>query len=88
MGQQTWKPGSPAGFDDTSAAWAAPDALLRRVEFANRYARSVPTTDARSLAPALFPGALGDMTAQSIARAETPAEALALLFVSPEMLRR
>lgn len=88
LGQQTWKPGSPAGFDDTSAAWAAPDALLRRVEFANRYARSVPTTDARSLAPALFPGALGDMTAQSIARAETPAEALALLFVSPEMLRR
>jgi hypothetical protein len=27
LGQPVWRPGSPAGFGDTAAAWAAPDAL-------------------------------------------------------------
>jgi uncharacterized protein (DUF1800 family) len=88
LGQNPWKPGSPAGWDDIAASWAAPDALLRRVEVANRYARSVAALDARALAPKLFPASLSETTRQSIARAETGQQALALLFVSPEMLRR
>jgi uncharacterized protein (DUF1800 family) len=88
LGQQTWKPGSPAGWDDNAASWAAPDALLRRVEFANRFARSVPSVDARALAPALFPQGVSEATTQALARAGDPAQALAPLFVSPEMLRR
>ena len=32
LGQPTWKPGSPAGYDDIAASWAGPDALVRRVE--------------------------------------------------------
>ena len=35
-----WRPGSPAGYDDRVATWAAPDALLRRVEVAQRIADS------------------------------------------------
>ena len=27
LGQPTWKPGAPAGWDDIAASWAAPDAL-------------------------------------------------------------
>ncbi len=88
LGQQTWKPGSPAGWDDISASWAAPDALLRRVEFAQRLGQKLAIIDARKLAPALFPDALSESTVQAIARAESPAQALALLFVAPEMLRR
>ncbi|RYF88382.1 MAG: DUF1800 domain-containing protein, partial [Caulobacteraceae bacterium] len=38
LGQPVWRPGSPAGWGDTAAAWAAPDALLRRVELAQRLA--------------------------------------------------
>jgi uncharacterized protein (DUF1800 family) len=38
LGQPVWRPGSPAGYDDVAAAWAAPDALLRRVEVAQRIA--------------------------------------------------
>ena len=37
MGQPVWRPGSPAGFADLDATWAAPDALLRRVEVAQRF---------------------------------------------------
>ncbi len=89
LGQPVWRPGSPAGYDDVAATWAAPDALLRRVEVAQRLAgQSGDAIDARALAPRILPGSLGEATADAIARAESPAGALALLLVSPEFLRR
>jgi uncharacterized protein (DUF1800 family) len=89
LGQQTWKPGSPAGYDDIAASWAAPDALVRRVELAQRFAaRSSATLDARTLAPQLLPGSLSDATATAVSRAESAQTALALLLVSPDFLRR
>jgi uncharacterized protein (DUF1800 family) len=88
LGQPVWKPGSPAGYDDIAASWAAPDALLRRVEAANRIAAKAGAIDARTLAPALFPGTLSPATGTAIAQAEAPAQALALLLVSPDMMRR
>jgi uncharacterized protein (DUF1800 family) len=89
LGQPTWQPGSPAGWDDVAASWAGPDALVRRVEVAQRFAaKAAATTDARSLAERLFPGSLSDTTRASIARAESPADGLALLLVSPEFMRR
>jgi uncharacterized protein (DUF1800 family) len=89
LGQPVWRPGSPAGYDDTSAAWAAPDALVRRVEVAQRLASQAGSAvDARTLAPRVLPGALGPDTAGALARAESAGTALALLLVSPEFLRR
>jgi uncharacterized protein (DUF1800 family) len=89
LAQPIWRPGSPAGYDDVAAAWAAPDALLRRVEVAQRIAsQSGDRLDARELAPRLLPGTLSDATATAIARAESPGSALALLLVSPEFMRR
>jgi uncharacterized protein (DUF1800 family) len=89
LGQPTWRPGSPAGYDDIAATWAAPDALLRRVEVAQRIAgQAGDTIDARTLAPRLLPGALGPDTTAALARAESPGSALALLLVAPEFLRR
>lgn len=89
LGQPLWRPGSPAGFGDTDASWAAPDALVRRVEFAQRFATRVgDRVDPRTLAVKLLPGTLSEQTAQAIARAETPATGLALLMVSPEFHRR
>jgi len=89
LGQPTWKPGSPAGYDDIAASWAGPDALVRRVEASERFAtRAGAQIDARALAPKLFPATLTPATEQALARAESPGQALALLLVSPEMLRR
>lgn len=89
LGQPVWRPGSPAGWGDTAAAWAAPDALLRRVELAQRLAGQAGSgVDARALAPRILPGSLGDRTRTALARAESPATALALLLASPEFLRR
>lgn len=89
LGQPVWRPGSPAGFDDIAATWAAPDALLRRVEVAQRIASQMgDAVDARALGPRLLPGVLSDATATAIARAESPGSGLALLLVAPEFLRR
>ena len=89
LGQPVWRPGSPAGYDDTAATWAAPDALLRRVEMAQRIATQAgDAVDARSLAPRVLPGAVSEATTGAIARAESSSTALALLLVSPEFLRR
>jgi uncharacterized protein (DUF1800 family) len=89
LGQPTWQPGSPAGWDDIAASWAAPEALMRRVEIAQRIAnRAGSSVDARTLAEKVLPGTLSDSTRMAIARAESPQEGLALLLVSPEFVRR
>lgn len=89
MGQPIWKPGSPKGYGDIAADWAGPAGLMRRVETAGRFAKlSANRVDARKLALTILPGALSPMTAEHIARAESPEQGLALLLVSPEFLRR
>jgi uncharacterized protein (DUF1800 family) len=87
LGQPVWRPGSPAGFDDLDASWLGPDALMRRVEAAERLAqRASGALDALTLGPKLI--ALGPTTEQAIARAESPGQGLALLLVAPEFMRR
>lgn len=89
LGQPVWRPGSPAGYNDIAASWAGPDAVMRRVEAAERFAsRTRETIDGRTRAAQLFPDALSATTQQAIARAESPAQSIALLLVSPESLRR
>lgn len=89
LGQPVWGPGSPAGYDDLAATWAGPDAILRRVEAAGALAgRFAGRVDARALAGSLYPAALSTATGAAIANAESPEQALALLLVAPETLRR
>jgi uncharacterized protein (DUF1800 family) len=89
LGQPVWRPGSPAGWDDLTATWAAPDALLRRAEVAQRVVQLVgDRIDPRALAPQLLPGLWSPASAAVVARAATAEQGLALLFLSPEFLRR
>jgi uncharacterized protein (DUF1800 family) len=89
LGQPVWRPGSPAGYDDIAASWAAPDALMRRVELAQRIgARVGDRVDARTLGPVLTAGSLEPATAAAVSRAESAQTALALLLVSPDFQRR
>ncbi|WP_345814563.1 DUF1800 domain-containing protein [Paraburkholderia sp. PREW-6R] len=89
LGQPVWRPGSPAGYDDIAASWAAPDALVRRVEMAQRFASRVgDRLDARSLGQSLFAGSLSAPTATAVSRAESASTAIALLLVSPDFQRR
>jgi uncharacterized protein (DUF1800 family) len=88
IGQVPWRAPSPAGYDDIAASWAGPDALVRRVELAERLAANVPAEDVLARAETAFPEALGEATRTQIKRAESGRQAMALLLVSPEMMRR
>ena len=89
LGQPVWKPGSPAGYDDIADTWAAPNALLRRVEMAQRLAAPLgDKLDARTLADKLLLGTASSATLTQISRAESATTGLALLLVCPEFLRR
>jgi uncharacterized protein (DUF1800 family) len=89
LGQPVWRPRAPAGWDDIAASWAAPDALLRRVDISPRLVAPVAEQlDARRIGPVLMPGSLSPTTAEQVARAESATSALALLMVSPDFLRR
>ncbi|KVN29541.1 hypothetical protein WJ63_09475 [Burkholderia pyrrocinia] len=89
LGQAVWRPGSPAGYDDVAASWAAPDALVRRVEIAQRLAaRTGDGLDPRTLGNTLLAGSMSPPTATALSRAESVTTALALLIVSPDFQRR
>ena len=88
MGQPMWAPGSPAGYGDREADWAAPDALFRRVELTQRLARPIRIEDPVALLKESFPGALNDTTVTAVNGAANDWQAVALMLVAPEMLRR
>ncbi len=85
LGRPDFMPRSPAGFADTADAWIGPDAVWKRIQAAEELAARAP----RSLVPAqVARDALGPRldasTAQAIARAESPQQALGLLLASPQ----
>ena len=88
LAQPVWAATSPAGYDDRSASWLAPDALYRRATLIERFTKRGNVDDVRALAQSMFPGALSETTQAAIKGAESNAMALSLLMVSPEMLRR
>jgi uncharacterized protein (DUF1800 family) len=89
MGQGIFKAPSPAGWPDMATAWAAPDALMKRVDYAaSLAARLGEQLDARSLAEHILPAILSETTRRTIERAESGKQALALLLAAPEFLRR
>lgn len=89
MGQPPGRAPSPQGWPDREEDWLAPDALWKRVEWAAQFAQAAGSlADARLLAEASFGVDLGVETRRQVERAESPAQALALLLASPEFLRR
>ncbi|MGB6173358.1 MAG: DUF1800 family protein [Xanthobacteraceae bacterium] len=85
LGEPLWRPLAPNGFSDTEAAWI--DGVPHRLDIANAFAGRVPAADP----PALLESSLGPLaspeTRETVARAETRRQALALLFMTPEFLR-
>lgn len=88
-GQGPYLAGSPAGYSDAARDLASPDAVVRRLEWAAAAGRRT-SIDVNPLALArdLFAERLSPATATAITGAESPADALALLLVSPEFMWR
>lgn len=87
LGEPLWRPPAPNGWPDTEAAWI--DGIPRRIDIANEFANRFG--GAKSDPLALLDASLGPLasaeTRQTIARAESRAQAWALLAMAPEFLR-
>lgn len=89
LGQPAYRPGSPAGWSDQAADWDGADALMKRIQWAGSVAQLAGNTlDPMELGVSALGATLGDHTRTAIRRAESRAQGLALLLVSPEFLRR
>ncbi len=89
MGQSIGRAPSPQGWPDRAEDWLSPDALLKRVHWAEGFAqRHGAGYDARALARAAFGEDLSSGTARQIERADSATQAIALLLASPEFQRR
>jgi uncharacterized protein (DUF1800 family) len=89
LGQVPYQAPSPEGWPDDAASWAGPDAVIKRVEWAqglsDRLGSKIrpETILSNGLGPAL-----SDKTVQSMARAESASQGLTLGLMSPEFQRR
>ena len=74
---------SPEGWPDSADHWGSPDALLKRIEWANTIAEQSPATlDPMKLYASVMPE--NPALEQAITRAESRAQGLALLLASPD----
>ena len=89
MGNRPFNAPQPNGWSDQAAEWAAPDALVKRLTWAQGFAAGHAPPEAPEAVGAEVLGArLAPATAKSLARAETRNEAFAILLMSPEFQRR
>jgi uncharacterized protein (DUF1800 family) len=88
LGQKPYSPPSPKGWPDQAAVWAAPDALVKRLEFAQAFAAAAPAGDPVEIARGALGARLSQTAEQAIRRAESREEAFTLLLMSPEFQRR
>ncbi len=91
LGQPLWAAPGPNGWPDLAADWAAPEALLRRVDFAwgmAGRAAAAGVADARAMAEATLGPLARAETVTAVSRAGSQREALTLLLASPEFQRR
>ncbi|MCX7319272.1 MAG: DUF1800 family protein [Hyphomicrobiales bacterium] len=89
LGQPLWTPPGPNGFPDSNAAWAVPEGMKLRLDLAAQVSARIPDSlDPRELLDVVAGEAASAETRQTIARAETRQQVLALLLMSPEFQRR
>ena len=89
MGQGFWQVNGPNGYPDKVGDWASPEGLTTRLDFSLALARRLPTAiDPLGMLDAVIGEAASRETRQAIARAESKAQGVAILLMSPEFQRR
>lgn len=89
MGMQAFSPPSPKGWSDEAMTWAAPDAIIKRMAWAEGFSAIVAADlDPSPTAAGALGARLGEPARKAVARAESRQEALSILLMSPEFQRR
>ena len=86
LGAPLWRPPAPNGYPDTEAAWL--DGVPRRIEIATDFAGRVPHAEPLQLLESGLGPLASLATRDTVAHAESRPQALALLVMAPEFLRR
>jgi uncharacterized protein (DUF1800 family) len=87
LGEPLWRPPAPNGFADDNGAWL--DGLASRLDIANQFARRIAgNADPEAIYAETLASIASTETRQTIVRAESRPQALALLFMAPEFQRR
>lgn len=87
LGEPLWEARLPNGWSDRSVDWAAPDALLRRVDWAYALAGQGAKADPMDIAQTALGPHLHPATLEAIRHAGDRRDGLTLLYASPEFLR-
>jgi len=88
LGQPLWTAPAPNGWPDRAADWAAPEAMLRRIDWASGFAGRVGSRDVVEVADNTLGPLLRPETREAIGRAGSRRDAMTLLLTSPEFQRR
>jgi uncharacterized protein (DUF1800 family) len=88
LGQPLWNAPAPNGWSDRAADWAAPEAMMRRVDWAYGFAGRIGDNDPIELADAALGPLLHDETLKAMRHAGSRRDAMTLLLTSPEFQRR
>jgi len=88
LGQPLWTAPAPNGWPDRAADWAAPEAMLRRIDWASGFAGRVGDRDVVEVADNTLGPLLRPETREAIRRAGSRRDAMTLLLTSPEFQRR
>ncbi len=89
LGQRPFSAPSPKGWDETAATWAAPDAIIKRMTWAEGFSAVVAgELDPDIVARDALGARLSGPVRTAVARAESRQEALSILLMSPEFQRR
>ena len=88
LGQPLWTAPLPNGWSDTGAEWAAPEAMIRRIDWTYGVAARAGDRDALAMADATLGPLLRPRTRDAIRTAGSRRDALTMLLTSPEFQRR
>jgi uncharacterized protein (DUF1800 family) len=86
LGAPLWRPPAPNGYPDSEAAWL--DGVPRRIDIATEFATRVPHAEPLELLESGLGPLASPETRLTVARAESRPQAVALLVMAPEFLRR
>jgi uncharacterized protein (DUF1800 family) len=86
LGAPLWRPPAPNGYSDMEAAWI--DGVPRRIDIATEFAGRASWAEPLELLESSLGPLASAQTRETVAHAESRGQALALLVMAPEFLRR
>ncbi len=88
LGQPFLNAPAPNGWGDTAADWAAPESMIRRIDWAHALSARIGSNDPMTLADTALGPLLQPATRDAMARAGSRRDAMTLMLSSPEFQRR